>query len=246
MSYATIEEPLHDFDGYILRPKELERSPGIILLHAYNQMPSDMRVYAEGFARNGLVAAVPKYTDASDGVVIAVKALRALKSRSDVDGNRVGLFGLSLGGSMALLASTQEKVEFVIDVGGWVDLADLYRHLSKFPPNTPQKIIADTMESATGTPEENEEIYRLSSPITYVDRITGKVLIIHGEKDDMVPVSQSKLLYEKLKEENKVAELKVVKDAGYLMKGYEDAVVKISIEFLRSNKILAQPGGERD
>ncbi len=238
MIYTVIEEPMHELDGYVLRPKELARSPGIVVLHAYNQVPNDVRVYAEGFARNGLVAMVPKYTDASDGVIVAVKALRILRTRSDVDGGCVGLFGLSLGGSMALLASTQEKVGFVIDVGGWVDLADLYRYLSKFPPNTPQKVIADTMESAIGVPEENEEIYRLSSPITYVDKITGKVLVIHGESDDMVPVSQSKLLYKKLKEKNKVIELRIIEGAGYLMKGYEDTVVKTSIDFLRSTRIL--------
>lgn len=238
LSHVIVEENLPNFNGYLLKPKEAENIPGIVLLHAYNQLPKDMRVYAEGFAKNGLVAMAPKYTDASDGVIVAVKALRILKSYDIVDEKRVGLFGLSLGGSMALLASTQEKVEFVVDVGGWVDLADLYRHLSKFPSNTPQKMIADTMESAIGTPEENEEIYRLSSPITYVDKITGKVLIIHGEQDDMVPVSQSKLLYEKLKERNTVVELKIIKGAGYLMKGYENVVIETVIEFLKNNGIL--------
>ncbi len=238
MVYEVIEEPIIDFNGYVMKPKGLVKAPGVVLLHAYNQMPKDMKIYAEGFARNGLIAMVPKYTDASDGVIVAVKALRVLKSRTDVDKERVGLFGVSLGGAVALLASTQEKVEFVIDVGGWIDLGDLYRHLSKFPPGTPQKMIADTMESAIGTPEENEEVYRLSSPITYIDRITGKVLIIHGEKDSMVPVDQSKLLYEKLRERNIVAELRIIEGAGHLLRGYEELVIKIAIEFLKNIGVL--------
>jgi len=235
----VIEEMIPEFDGYVMRPKDASGIPGVVLLHAYNQRPRDLHVYARKFAENNLLAFVPRYTDLSDGVQIAVKALRALKSHHLVDKNRTGIFGISLGGTVALLAATQEPVEFVVDVGGWVDLADLYRYLSKFPSGTPQKIIADTVESTIGTPEESPEVYRLSSPITYVDYIKSKkILIIHGEKDDMVPLDQSKLLLRKLQENGAMVKLEVIEGAGYLLKGFEDRVVDTVLRFLREISII--------
>ncbi len=232
------EEKVPDFKGYMLLPEHVEKAAGMILLHAYNQTPEDVRFYAEKIAEKGIVVFAPKYTDASDGVIVAVNAIRKLKNASNIDEDRIGLFGISLGGTMALLTSTQEEVAFVIDGAGWVDLAELYRFLSKYPPNTPQKIIVDTIESALDTPEENPEMYRLSSPINYVDQMTGKILIVHGDKDNMVPLEQSKILYEKLKGLGKTVELKVIEGAGYLFKGYENRVVEAIIEFLYKYRLL--------
>jgi dipeptidyl aminopeptidase/acylaminoacyl peptidase len=236
--YGFIKTKLQGMVGYALIPEGLETYPGLVALHAFNQTPEAIYEIAKGFAEAGILVFAPRYTDASDGVVISVNALRNLKAFKGVDQSRVGVFGISLGGTVALLASTQEPVNFVIDVGGWVDLADLYNHLSKFPAGTPQKYIAELVKSTIGTPEENAEIYTLSSPITYVEKVTGKVLIIHGGKDTMVPLTQSQKLLEKLREHNIEAKLEVIEDADYLFAGKEKELVRISLEFLKTHKII--------
>ena len=48
-------------------------------------------------------------------------------------------------------------------------------------------------------PDEAPEIYKESSPITYVDKMSAPFLIIHGSADPLVPVSQSEKLYDALK-----------------------------------------------
>ncbi len=41
-------------------------------------------------------------------------------------------------------------------------------------------------ERYMGTPQENPEGYRLGSPLTHVDRLRGKLLMIHGMIDENV------------------------------------------------------------
>ena len=49
------------------------------------------------------------------------------------------------------------------------------------------------------TQAEAPEVYKESSPITYVDKQSAPFLIIHGSADLLVPVSQSERLYDALK-----------------------------------------------
>jgi len=238
----VIKARVHDIPAYMYYtppvPPEKGR-PGIVVLHAFNQKPEDVERYSKGFAARGMIVLAPRYTDAGDGIATAIRALRRLKSISWVDSETVGLFGVSLGGTVSLLASTQERARFVIDIAGWVDLADLYVFLSRFPKGSPQKDVADLFKSALGEPDENRELYSLASPITYADGITGSVLIIHGSKDEMVPLSQSERLYRKLKELGRDVELVVIEDGGYLLVDKEENVINSTCNFLIRRGIIA-------
>lgn len=227
-----------DVPGYLYYTSLTGQRPAVVVLHAFNQKPEDVERYSRELASLGMVSLAPRYTDASDGIGVAVRALRKLKSMSGVDPESVGLLGVSLGGTVALLASTQERVRFVVSVGGWVDLADLYRFLSRFPQGSPQKYIADLVRSTLGEPEENRELYELSSPVTYSDRISGSVLLIHGTEDSMVPASQSEALYRKLKELGRDVEYHPVEGGTHLLAGRESVVVDLVLRFLRARNVL--------
>lgn len=227
-----------DVPGYLYYSSLTERKPAVVVLHAFNQKPEDVEYYSKGIAALGMMVLAPKYTDASDGVAVALRAIRKLKVLSGVDPERLGLFGISLGGTVSLLASTQEKVRFVVSIGGWVDLADLYKFLSKFPQGSPQKYIADLVKSTLGEPDENKELYELASPITYVDKISGSVLLIHGTEDSMVPASQSETLYRKLKELKYDVELHLVEGGAHTLAGMESTVLNLLSKFLKDRNIL--------
>jgi len=49
------------------------------------------------------------------------------------------------------------------------------------------------------SPYDNPEIYRKNSPLTYASRVKTPVLIVHGERDLRVPVSQAFEFYSALK-----------------------------------------------
>ncbi|NAZ12108.1 MAG: hypothetical protein GU361_05230 [Desulfurococcales archaeon] len=56
-----------------------ERKFALVLLHAFNQMPDDVRSLATMFAENGILVLAPKYVDAADGVNQAISAYRPAK-----------------------------------------------------------------------------------------------------------------------------------------------------------------------
>jgi dipeptidyl aminopeptidase/acylaminoacyl peptidase len=58
-------------------------------------------------------------------------------------------------------------------------------------------------------PYDNPEIYRKNSPITYASQVKTPVLIVHGENDLRVPISQSYEFYSALKHYNAKAQFVV-------------------------------------
>jgi len=54
-----------------------------------------------------------------------------------------------------------------------------------------------------GLPNENAEAYRLGSPITFADRLRGKLLVVHGTGDDNVHWQNTEQLINALVAANK-------------------------------------------
>jgi dipeptidyl-peptidase-4 len=95
-----------------------------------------------------------------------------LKSQPYVDGSRIGISGWSYGGFMVTYALTHSKSFRVGIAGGSVTDWRLY----------------DTIytERYMGTPQNNPEGYKKSSPIHMAKNLSGKLLLIHGMIDDNV------------------------------------------------------------
>ena len=65
------------------------------------------------------------------------------------------------------------------------------------------------------SPLEHPEIYRERSAITYAGRVTTPTLIVHGEKDECVPVNQAYAFYRALSEQKVPTELVVYPREGH-------------------------------
>jgi dipeptidyl-peptidase-4 len=100
-------------------------------------------------------------------------AVRELLRRPYLDPDRVGVWGWSGGGSMTLNLLFRHP--------------ELYRTGMAVAP-VPDVRLYDTIyqERYLGLPQENPEVYKASSPITYADRLKGNLLIVHGTGDDNV------------------------------------------------------------
>jgi len=72
-----------------------------------------------------------------------------------------------------------------------------------------------------GPVQENKELTKRANPITYVTEDDPLFLIIHGDKDRLVPISQSQLLYDALKAAGMQVRFHTVKGAGH-GEGFED------------------------
>ena len=105
-----------------------------------------------------------------------------LRSLGFVDETRVGVWGLSYGGFMALtaLTVTPELFRCAIDVAGVQDWRYWYAD-----PDGPW------IKGRMGTPAENPDLYTRSSPIHQVDKIVRPLLVLHGTADVNVPFRES-------------------------------------------------------
>ena len=91
-----------------------------------------------------------------------------------------------------------------------------------------------------GSQPNAEEIARRVSPLTYVRSGLPPVLSIHGDKDDVVPYSQSVRLHEALDKAKVPNQLLTIKEGGHggfpqtdYVKSYETVWT-----FLRQNKVI--------
>jgi dipeptidyl aminopeptidase/acylaminoacyl peptidase len=123
-----------------------------------------------------------------------------LKSLGYVDPARIGIWGLSYGGFMALqaLTVTPELFRCAIDVAGVQDWNDWYRD-----PGGPW------IRGRMGTPEENPELYRRLSPIYHIERIVQPLLVLHGTSDVNVPFLESVRLVDQMMKLNKPVEFAI-------------------------------------
>jgi dipeptidyl aminopeptidase/acylaminoacyl peptidase len=64
-------------------------------------------------------------------------------------------------------------------------------------------------------PEKRTEIGRSISPLYFVTADDAPTLIVHGDKDLLVPLSQSRKMIEKLKDAGVPCELKIKNGAGH-------------------------------
>ncbi|MGH9729342.1 MAG: DPP IV N-terminal domain-containing protein [Candidatus Acidiferrales bacterium] len=99
--------------------------------------------------------------------------VRWLKSQSFVDPSRIGIWGWSYGGYMTLYS--------ILNVPG------VFKAAVSVAPVTDWKLY-DTIytERYMGTPQENPEGYKNSSPVTYASHLQTQLMEVHGTGDDNV------------------------------------------------------------
>ena len=117
-----------------------------------------------------------------------------LKSLPYVDPARIGVFGWSYGGYMALMCMMQAPDVFAAGVAG--------------APVTDWRLY-DThyTERFMGTPQSNPEAYAKSSVLYYAEDLKGPLLIMHGMADDNVLFTHSTTLFKKLQDLNEPFEI---------------------------------------
>ncbi len=72
-----------------------------------------------------------------------------------------------------------------------------------------------TRQYLKATPWEDPEIYKKTSPITYVNNAKTPTLIQHGELDKRVPIPNAYELYQALQDRNVPVKLAVYKGFGH-------------------------------
>lgn len=128
----------------------------------------------QGSARRGLAFEAPiKHNMGAVEVADQVDGVRWLVDQGLTDPERVGIYGWSYGGYMALMCLAQAANTFQVAVAGapvthWDGYDSCYT------------------ERYMGLPQQNVTGYEISSVMHHLDKMTGKLLLVHGLIDENV------------------------------------------------------------
>jgi acetyl esterase/lipase len=220
----------------ILKPENAEKRiaklPCIVFVQGSAWMKQNTFVNLPGLAKlagRGFIIASAEYRHSAVApfpaqfldVKTAIRFLRKHASLYGIDPENIFIFGDSSGGHTSLMVGITEGIEefdtpdyreysahvnAVVDYYGPTDIAkmnDVPSTMDHMAPNSPEGMLI----GGKCVPENVEQANK-TSPIRYLskDREIAPILIIHGNKDRLVPFHQSVLLYEALKDNGKEVE----------------------------------------
>jgi dipeptidyl aminopeptidase/acylaminoacyl peptidase len=157
--------------------------------------------YGEKFrALNVRNLGVGDYADVISGV-------DALIAKGWVDKDRVGVMGWSQGGYISAFITASSDRFKAVSVGAGISDWMTYYANTDITPFTPQYLHA--------TPWDEPEIYKKTSPITYILKAKTPTLIQHGENDRRVPIPNAYELRQALEDRGVPVKMVVYKGFGH-------------------------------
>jgi fermentation-respiration switch protein FrsA (DUF1100 family) len=120
-------------------------------------------------------------------------AVAYLRSRPDVDADRLALFGESLGSGVAVAVAAEDRPAVVVLRSPFTSFADVAKVHYPFIPA--EALLADRFDS-----------------LARIGRVAAPILVIAGTSDEIVPAGQSRELYEAANEPKR---LLIVEGAGH-------------------------------
>jgi len=166
----------------------------------------------------------------------AIRWLRAHAKEYNLDPGHFAAWGSSAGGHLVALLGTSGELK-AFDVGANLDVSSRvqagvdffgptdFTLMSKYSlPNAPfDHDAADSPESLLigGAIQQNLAKAAKASPITYISADDPPFLIMHGDKDNLVPYQQSELLRDALQKAGVPVTFEIIKGAGHGFGGRE-------------------------
>lgn len=201
--------------------------PAVIYIHGGGWTSGDKRAGAGtpeipvlvkagfvAFSLNYRLAPEYRFPAMIEDVKCAIRSIRAHADEYHIDPEHIGVWGGSAGGHLVSLLGTSDesagfdvgqyleyssRVQAVVDMFGPSDLLKEFR--SQQEQNASHVFFLEQLESA--------------SPITYITPDDPPFLILQGDQDEVVPMEQSQILYDRLTATGVPATLVIVHNAGH-------------------------------
>jgi acetyl esterase/lipase len=176
----------------------------------------------------------------------AIRFLRANAPKYGIDPDRIGVAGASAGGHLAELVATADQRAGLEGDGGWQNVSSKVQAASAYYGASDFTVGAMQFQHHTGlvivklfrgTEKEKPELYRKASPIFYVSKDDPPLLLVHGEKDDLVPFDQSVQMADAYRRIGLLVEFIAVENAGHDFEHVGDAPISPSIETIHQKTI---------
>jgi dienelactone hydrolase len=237
--------------GTLLLPASDRPVPAVVFVHgaSYHER-DDNRIEAEHFARRGIAALIydkrgcgasgGDWTRASEFDLAgdALAAVRLLNNRPAIDAHHLGLWGMSQGASLIVLAAPSPDVAFLVAVSGcmWFEEQMYYYRENLFAKYELPDSLLDVANKTSLVRNDLGRRIRDGLPApaswreqcafdTYHDyrrdwaKVKQPVLAVYGEHDQAVPVAESvRGLKEALTEGgNPDWTIRIYQDAGHTL-----------------------------
>lgn len=237
LEYARAGDRSLKLDMYVPASQPGVRRPAILWVHgggwvAGSKSPCPaavmaLRGYVVASVEYRLAQAAPFPAQIHD-CKAAVRWLRANADRYGIDRDHIGAWGASAGGHLVALlgasggveelegdlgnAEQSSRVQAVCDFFGPTDLVKLVEQGGR---NVDIAANSPVVRLLGGPVERKRRLAESANPIAYITNDDPPFLIMHGDQDPLVPLSQSRLLHEALEKGGVKSNLYIVKGAGH-------------------------------
>ena len=198
----STEDGVHLAAWYVPSPS----GPTVVLLHGLHgnragDLPLAANLYDRGY---GFIIPDLRAHGESDGTVttLGVKETRDvraavdyLKAREDVDRERIGILGTSLGAAVTIMSASEiPELRAAVATSGFASIEWVVQHQFEMLESVPQWLAPVVV--AMGSLQTGVNV-REMAPVQRIGAISPRpVLIIHGELDDTFAVDNALLLNE--------------------------------------------------
>ncbi len=203
-TYATRDALKLGVDVY-RRAGERSPEPLVMIIHGGSWTGgtrADLPALNSYLAARGYVVATPGYRLApgfrhpaqTEDINAAIDFLKANALRLGIDSTRLVLIGRSAGGHLALMSAYTKNDPAIRGVVSFYGPTD--QNWGWQNPSDPgvYDSFATLRAFLGGSPADNPEGYRTSSPLTYAGSSSVPTLLIHGSRDELVAARQSSRL----------------------------------------------------
>lgn len=188
------------------------------------------------------VSSEAAFPAAVQDVKTAVRFLRAHAEKYGVDENRIAVMGDSAGGYLSAMLGTSRGIE-AFESEEWAGYdSSVKAAIDFFGPTDLERMPKKTGNGGVTTPTakfvgeeniQNEQVWKMANPINYISEDTPPFLIFHGMADEVVPYTQSELLYEALQKKKVPSDFYLLEGAGHAgFEFWQPEIKNIVLDFL--------------
>jgi len=219
--------------------------PGIVFNHGgVGGIPGPTKLRCRELVEMGYVVIAPAYRgeggsegeiEVAEGEVDdALAAFEILRSLPAVDPARVGMMGTSHGGIVTLLAIERDPdIAAAVCAYGVTNTFSWYKYLvdNGFDVSDPL-----SLKVYGKGPDDKPAAFRKRAPALDAHLIETPLMLIYGENDNIVPVTQAKEMAAALDRENRNYELHIIPGMGHGLLFFTDPERRSELEIQRSTE----------
>lgn len=219
----------HKLFGVLHTPEGIENGPGVVLFHGFTGNKIEPhRLFVKIARRLAFIGvSVLRFDFYGSGdsegdfsemtfsgeVEDAFVALDFLKQQKQVDPKKIGIIGLSMGGAITSCVAGRRPndIKTVVLLSAVADFSLL------FEKELEEKIKLEGVLDYYGWPLSMKFIEELPNihPVKEIKNFKNPILIVHGTKDEAVPVEAAYIYYNTLKDRPVETKLKIIEEADH-------------------------------